>query len=291
MKRSKIKNILVIYKNSTYEKYALREGRYRLSAKILKQDLHTLKKLKKAHEAHLKTLSEVKKILKEKKVNFKIGSRRKIETVKGFDLIITVGGDGTFLRTSHHVSSELMLGVNSSPRASVGALLSTTLENFQEKLEQILLGNYKVKELTRLSIWLNEKKLPSPALNDILFANRCPAGTSRYLLKIDHQKEEQKSSGVWITTAAGSTAAIKAAGGTVLPHISKKIQFLVREPYQGSRKYRLIKGVLSPASKIELINHMMNAALYVDGMQSIYPLQFGNHITIKASPLPLRVVI
>ena len=55
----------------------------------------------------------------------------------------------------------------------------------------------------------------APILNDILFANLYPAAVTRYKIKYNGRQEVHKSSGVWISTATGSTAAISAAGGKV----------------------------------------------------------------------------
>lgn len=287
----KIKKALIVYKRSVYEKYILDEKHEHMTALYRKKHPST-RKILAAHVDHSKTLQKVKEELKKHGVKFKAERRKKIGPLKGYDLVITVGGDGTFLRTSHHVVDQLMIGVNSAPKASVGALCSITLNEFPKKLKLILDGKFKVRKFNRMEVRVNKKKLRTLALNDILYCNTCPAGTSRYIIKVGKQKEDHRSSGVWIATAAGSTAAIRAAGGKILPHFSQDLQYLVREPYQGTqKKYRLCRGTFKPGKKFELINQTMNAALYLDGMHSIHPLHYGDHITIANSKHPVSVIV
>lgn len=287
---SRFKNILVVYKPSTYQSYNLDRNASRVKALRLKGDVY-VKRLLWAHEQHRDTLELVKKTLREKGLSFALRQRKWVGHLTGYDLVVTVGGDGTFLRTSHAVTNQLMLGINSAPSISRGALCSITGHEFPEKLEEILAGHYKVKKLTRLQIAVNDKLVPIPALNDVLFANRCPAGTSRYSIRIGTREEHHTSSGVWVATASGSTAAIKAAGGKILQETSPKIQYFVREPYGGRHHYRLVQGMLGSKQTIEFASQMVTASLYIDGTQKIIPVGFGDRVVIGRSPVGLRCVV
>ncbi|MBI2981928.1 MAG: NAD(+)/NADH kinase, partial [Deltaproteobacteria bacterium] len=126
---------------------------------------------------------------------------------------------------------------------------------------------------------------------DILFTNRHPAGTTRYLLGVGRMREEQKSSGIWISPASGSTAAIGSAGGKALPIRSNKFQYVVREPYQPfEKRYRLLKGILNPNQEIRLLSMMDEAALFVDGPHRATSVSRGELITVRQSKQPIHVV-
>lgn len=291
MPSKKIKTVLIVYKRSIYQKYILDKKHGHMTT-LYNSGHPSTKKLLSEHRQHIKTFYKVKEELKNHGVKFKTEKRKKLGSLRKYDLVITVGGDGTFLRTSHHVVNQLVIGVNSAPKASVGALCSVTLNEFPKKIKNILEGRYKTKKLNRLEIKVNKKRLSQLALNDVLYCNTCPAGTSRYLIKIGKKKEDHRSSGLWVSTAAGSTAAIRAAGGKVLPHFSENFQYMVREPYQGThKKYLLPYGILKPGSKIELTNQTMKAALYIDGMQAVHPLHFGDHIILTNSHQPINVIL
>lgn len=272
-----IKKILIVCRPTSY-RYFKRPGR-----KIF------LQKISRAYKAHGAAVLRIKKIVGRTGIPFRM-TTGKLKGPMDSDLIITVGGDGTFLRTSHLVGSQMILGVNSYPALSVGALCSTTVDFFESKLKKILSGKFRIRKLNRLEIRINDMKFKIQALNDILYANRSPAGTSRYLIRIGAKSEEQKSSGVWVATAAGSTAAIYAAGGKKLPIQSKMIQYRVREPY-GRHRYKLACGIIPYGSSLYLCSLLKNAALYLDGMQGIVHLKEGDRVRIKNSSTPLKVII
>lgn len=238
------------------------------------------------HEASLK---QVLSVLKRLKVDYRVVSRSHRNSSSKGDLILTVGGDGTFLKASHWVTHERMLGINSAPNYSVGALCSITAKNFEEKIKDILKGESRVGQLQRLSIRVNGRLLREKALNDVLFANTCPAGTTRYRIFVDGREENQKSSGIWVASPSGSTSAIYAAGGKQLPRTSKKLQYLVREPFRGDGGKSLLHGFFR--KKIRLINKTLKSALYIDGTQFIHPLKFGDRIEISLSQNPLNVIL
>lgn len=276
-----INKILVIYKTSLYQKLGLKGRRPRFSTK----------RLVLAHKEHQKSLTLIRGELSKFKIPYKMVSRMRIGSLKGYDLVVTVGGDGTFFRASHQVDDQLMLGVNSSPSTSVGALCSITAKKFPKKIKSILRGKFHVSQLNRMQVIVNQRRIKVLAMNDVLLANNHPAGTSRYVIQVKRKREEQRSSGVWIATASGSTAAILAAGGKVLPALSKKIQFLVREPLGGKKTpYRCIKGILKPGAKIKLVNKRTDLSLFIDGLQAIYPLSYRDQVVICNAKKTLRVI-
>ena len=291
MSHRPIKKVFLVFKRSIFQKY-VQTGRHPGLISLHRRGHPLAKRLYNEHTTHSRTIEKIKEELKSRAIRFKSTTGHTIPGLGKYDLIITVGGDGTFLRASHQVTNQLVLGVNSSPQVSVGALCSVTLKEFPTKLRAILNERYRTKSLNRLEIRVNGKKLRHLALNDVLFCNTSPGGTSRYSIAVGNRKEEQRSSGVWISTSAGSTAAIRAAGGKRLPHFSKQIQYLVREPYRGrNAPYHIVRGTLPPGRTIKLVNQMLHAALYIDGLQAILKLHFGDRIEMKNSSCPLSVVI
>ena len=78
-------------------------------------------------------------------------------------------------------------------------------------------------------VTLDGVMLPEAALNDVLIAHQHPAATSRYLVRLGRISETHRSSGLWVSTPAGSTAGIRSSGGAVLPLRSRRLQFRARE--------------------------------------------------------------
>jgi NAD+ kinase len=125
----------------------------------------------------------------------------------------------------------------------------------------------------------------------VLYTHRNPAMTAKYFVSFRGRVEEQKSSGIWVGPAAGSTAAIHSAGGKRLPARSKLIQFVVREPYfPQDDHYVWNHGFVKPGEAVEVWNKMKDAALYVDGPRAVVPLDVGERVRFDLSPEPLTVL-
>lgn len=293
MPKNKINRILIVYKKSSYQVHALSKKNSRY-LKLLKEKSIVTRRSKTSHEIHLETIESIKSSLHKLQIPFDIRLRYNLSAISGYDLVITIGGDGTFLETSHYLQDGYLMGVNSVPFESIGYYCKSNAENFLEKLFRFIEGKAKIQTLNRLGFTiqgLTKEKISGPlALNDILFANKNPAGTTRYLLKVGHVTEEQKSSGVWIAPAPGSTAAIHSAGGQVLPISSDKFQYCVREPYEPRGKYQLKNGILAPGAHVEITSTMDDGRLYVDGPHIWYKILRGSRVVIQPSRNPIRAI-
>src|SRR6185295_10984691 len=139
----------------------------------------------------------------------------------------------------------------------------------------------------RMSVAINGKPVREQAFNDVLIAHKNPAAMTRYRLTIGASAEQQRSSGLWISTAAGSTAGIRSAGGRRMPIASPRLQYLVREPYTWpQRRYRLARGF---TSRIALQTLTVNMGLWIDGSRVRYDLALGDRVELHIGP-PLLVL-
>lgn len=271
------------------------------AAQLAQQGDVTARRLIRADAEHQRTIETVRRALKQRHIAFTEASLAKLNAklkrqLAAADLVITIGGDGTALGTSHYVRHGLLLGVNSAPGDSVGHFCSTTRADFAARLDAILSSRWKPVELTRLAVSLDERPLPELALNDVLITHACPAATTRYLIQLDQREEEQRSSGIWIATAAGSTAGIHSAGGREMPLRSARIQYLVRELYRevhgGHRRdYKLARGFFGPAESLTIASKMPAGWLYVDGARTAYRFPFGARATLKAAESKLKLFL
>src|SRR5688572_16880380 len=111
----RIQTALVVFKKSAWDQHmAKRDGRIR--------DAATRRALMRSHADNLAAIATVKEALDRAKIRFRITSRTDLHPARPAsepDLFISVGGDGTFLETSHQVRRGRILGVNSSPEHSV----------------------------------------------------------------------------------------------------------------------------------------------------------------------------
>jgi len=244
------KNILVIHKKSVYRlNFLERKGYLHKLEPVFKNEL---RRFKQAHVDHYKTIKQVQDVLAAYDIKYVEHYRGQKIDYAPFDLIITVGGDGTFLETAQNVNkNQVLVGVNSSLRFSVGSFCIANSENFEQVVRLIFSDHFKTVSLHRLRLKFSDQSKPVDALNDILVSHKNPAVLCRYYLRIRGAKEEQRSSGVWISTPAGSSGAIKSAGGKVLSQFERQIQYMPRELYATKkRKYHFKGAVLNPRETI-----------------------------------------
>jgi NAD+ kinase len=230
------------------------------------------------------------------KADFYEGSRARIEGT--YDLVVTVGGDGTVLGASHQLGADVpLLGVNSAPASSVGFFCAAKKGAVLAPLSAALAGKLRGVVLSRMRVELNDAVVHNRVLNEALLCHASPAATSRYILRIvgdgATQEEEQKSSGIWIGPAAGSTAAQRSAGGRVLPLTSKKLQFVVREPYHGDGDgvaQRLFLGLIDEDQRLEVWSKMRTARLFLDGHHDEREVGIGDRVVFRRSDETLTIL-
>lgn len=206
-----------------------------------------------------------------------------------FDLVLTVGGDGTLLSVAQYLKKVPAIALNSAPKDSVGALAAVKVDSVADYLSDIFAGRAVPKQITRVGVWLNGETVGRPALNEVLYAHTAPAATTRFALKPPGARtfEEQKNSGLWVATATGSTGAIGSAGGKLCDPLSDSLQYLVREPYVEGAPYRHTRGFLTPRQKLRVESRMPLSALYFDGWSMTMPVRFGAHVDFGTHPAPL----
>jgi NAD+ kinase len=290
MSRARTKRVALVVKRSAYDR-AMDFPDDRLHDLIASGD-PTVAYVKSAHDDHIATAAEVKKSLLGENVEVtRIRKRREPFDAAKFDLVIIVGGDGTLLRASHSVGKTPVLGINSAPRYSVGFFCGARSGDVAESIHAALRGKLARVSLTRMQVKLNGEIVDSRVLNDALLCHQSPAATSRYILEFDDIVEEQKSSGLWIGPAAGSTAAQRSAGGKVLPLSSKNLQLVVREAYTpDGKRYRLWRTLVKPGSALTVRSKSRQMRLYIDGPDSMTRITLGDVVELSHGPEPLTLL-
>jgi NAD+ kinase len=99
----------------------------------------------------------------------------------------------------------------------------------------------------------------------------------------------QKSSGLWVATPAGSTAAIRSAGGAVLPLDPPRLQFRVRELIPGSTDGLPVLGAVIDET-LSITTHVLESQLVLDGGHRRLALGLGDVVAVRLSARPLRWV-
>ncbi|KAL6554356.1 hypothetical protein OROMI_020029 [Orobanche minor] len=264
--------------------------------------------------AHRNAINFCQNILEKKVIDWKAVFRSDLsKPIRDVDLIVTAGGDGTLLQASHLVDDSIpVLGVNSDPTRpeevaelseefdatrSTGYLCAATVDNFEHILDGILENRSEPSKLTRMAISVNSKRISTLALNDILLAHPCPATVSRFSFRIERNGEpfsslqHSRSSGLRVSTAAGSTAAIHSAGGSIMPILSNDLQYMVREPISSGTTTHLMHGFVKSTETMVIVWFCGKGLLYIDGSHVVHSVQLGDTIEVSCVAPPLKVYL
>ncbi|MBI2093882.1 MAG: NAD(+)/NADH kinase [Candidatus Omnitrophica bacterium] len=287
----KRKRVLVVYKKDAYQQYVQEQQDPHL-VRLLKRGHPDLRDMQRAHDVHEQALSTVVHALRQLPVDFDLACRVDLRVHRRYHLIVTVGGDGTFLQAARSASNTPILGVNSDPSRSEAVFSAATKNTFPALCRLSMKGCLPEVQLYRLQLRLNGRWLPHRAVNDVLIVHDDPATMSRYRIQIGSLKELQKSSGVWVSTAAGSSSAVRAAGGYLLPWHAKKFQYRPRELYEGRlSRARLRGGVLSSAQRVKIHWLMRRGSIFIDGPHLRIPLRFADEVELRLSlSEPVRLI-
>jgi len=282
--------LLVIRKNSTLD----RQGAF-IKMKVQEGWIakENLLRLEKAHDDHYRTLDQLTNALSRAGLPFiQVDRDAPWPDLTSIQYVITVGGDGTVLEASHHIENQKvgLIGVKSSP-SSVGHLCCVAenqINNLIAGLEKNALKFIDVSRLRASVTSVVEKKSfdTRTVLNDFLYAAANPAETTRYKISKGSVSEIHKSSGIWISTAAGSTAAISAAGGSRYPITESRYQFVIRELFSATPgAFQLTGGLFHPSQEVlELENLVEHGILALDGHHGMIQLGYGDKVRFIEGP-------
>ncbi len=178
---------LVVYKKSYYELYGYtqRAGRF---AALQGHRQAIIEAMQRSHEENQRTLVAVQAAFEAVGMPYDCLYRGELTSVAGYDLVLSVGGDGTFLEVARHAPDLPILGVNSDPERSTAFFCAADRSTIHAHLEALLAKKVGEVRLARMQVTLNDRLLPYYALNDLLSRAREPGRNDiLYLTAWDHQ--------------------------------------------------------------------------------------------------------
>ena len=138
------------------------------------------------------------------------------EAYRQADQVLTIGGDGTLLRTGHACIryGKPVLGVN---LGRTGFLATCEVEEMPEKLHRLAAGEYTLVERGLLVASAVDADWQTEAINDIVIFGNTRMHPMDYSVYCDGSfVSSYRSDGLILATPTGSTAYSFSAGGPVL---------------------------------------------------------------------------
>ena len=210
------------------------------------------------------------------------------ELTAGLDVAVSLGGDGTMLRTVDLVADDgvPVIGVN---LGTLGYLTEVDPANALVALKRFLAGSYAISERMRLAVRVDTGSSHEswPALNEAVLGKTPTGQIANVEVSVDGELfTTYHADGVIVATPTGSTAYAWSAGGPIIsPDHSAMLITPVAPHMLFDRSL-----VLPPQAcvRLEVVGDR-DAALSIDG-RAAGILEEGDAITCTAATNPARIV-
>jgi NAD kinase len=302
--------LILVTRKTQLEELIERHGTREQAAFLLRQRGQSLDDLADAHARYTTALSQLQAAIpsslrsqlveRQFLPNFLFGPN---------DLIVTLGQDGLVVNTAKYLSEQPIIAFNPDPSRIDGVLVPFQMKDAADAIDAAINGVLDRKEVTMARATLDDGQTLD-AVND-LFVGISGHASARYRLEFGDYAEEHSSSGVIISTGAGSTgwyrSIVTGAFGVSASIMNnetlaemknsyrfeidaRELRFSVREPFVSQTSgAELVYGKIEAGQPLEIISRMpQRGILFSDGMESDY-LKFDNGMRATITIAPRRV--
>jgi NAD kinase len=223
------------------------------------------------------------------------------------NLILVIGQDGLVANTAKYAKGLPIIAVNPDKDRYDGVLLPFDRDNFIYAVERVVTDHFQAKTMRFAEARLNDGQRLL-AFND-LFIGISSHVSARYKITYNNKVEEQSSSGLIVSTKAGSTGWMSSIFNMAygVTHLFEKnltakrpklkndeLLFAVREPFQSIRtRTTITAGILREQSRLTIESLMpSNGIIFSDGIETDF-LKFnsGSTATIGLSAETASLVV
>ncbi|MFH1086866.1 MAG: NAD(+)/NADH kinase [Chloroflexota bacterium] len=207
----------------------------------------------------------------------------------GLEFIITLGGDGTIVRTVRAVAGYdvAILGVN---LGRLGFLAEAEPERLEAAIGRLLAGDYIIEQrmMAHVQLWRGEVVLlETDAINDVVVARGVASRVVHVSVEVDgHHVMTPAADGVIVSTPTGSTAYCLAAGG---PIVAPDLPCFTITPI--AAHLGIAHAIVIPSQRCLCLRLVRGkgAMLTVDGQIDV-PLELGDRVCHSASHATAKFV-
>lgn len=206
------------------------------------------------------------------------------DSYKSCDLLICLGGDGTFLSAAHHESAKNLpiTGVN---LGSVGFLHEIDVDRMDRAVKLLVNRDFTIEQRALLASSCYDTGghciVFEEALNDVVLARANIVKSIDVGLEIDGERVENlPGDGVIISTPTGSTAYSLSAGGPII-HPTADVMLITPICPHTLQNRSYVIGFKSEIS-LRLISNQGGAILSVDGRVG-HEMTTGSRVTVGLS--------
>ncbi|MFA5585481.1 MAG: NAD(+)/NADH kinase [Saccharofermentanales bacterium] len=214
-----------------------------------------------------------------------------IGSYEGCQIMICLGGDGTFLAAVHHPSARGLpkIGVN---LGSVGFLQEIDTDRMEEALALLVEGRYEIEERALLHSACFDKGGhlldEDEAFNDVVIGHGSRAKSIVLGLEVDGIRvQDIPGDGVIVSTPSGSTAYSLSAGG---PIVHPSAEVILITPICAHTLFNRSYVIGSDAHiSLRLLSNQEAAFLTVDGRGG-YEMPTGSRLVVKTADRKVQYI-
>ena len=212
------------------------------------------------------------------------------ELDKSFDLLISIGGDGTILKAITFVKdlSIPIVGVNTG---RLGFLAKIQIENIELVIEEIILKNYSISERTLIEVSTSETNQQLSKLNFALNEITLSRKNTTSMISIDTKLDNKHLNSYWadgliISTPTGSTGYSLSCGG---PIIMPEAENLIINPI-APHNLNARPLIISDSTEIKIKVNGREDEFLISLDSRITTLSNSNEVVIKKSPFKIKMI-
>ena len=221
--------------------------------------------------------------------------------------VVVVGQDGLVANTAKYVGDVPIVGVNPDPARFDGVLLPFRIDRARAAVSRILNGQAKTRSVTLAEVTLHDGQ-SMLAFNDLFIGVKSHV-SARYQIRLGENAESQSSSGVLVSTGAGSTgwmssvfnmaAGVASSLGMTAPPKPRSLEWddprllwVVREPFiSRTSSASLVAGHLEEGTQLELQSMTpTGGVIFSDGIEEDF-LEFNSGTIARIGVAPHRATL
>ncbi len=203
------------------------------------------------------------------------------------DVVISVGGDGTFLNAARYVGNKEIpiIGINTG---RLGFIANNSPFEIDDILDDIYTGNFTIENRCVLQLVCNNTNIQKPyALNEIAILKRDDASMLSIETHVDHSYlSTYQSDGLIICTPTGSTAYSLSVGGPIIEPNSQTLLITPIAPHSLNVRPFVIRDNVEVQLQIKSRSH--NFLVSIDGVS--YPFSEKTTLRIKKADHTVKII-
>jgi hypothetical protein len=224
------------------------------------------------------------------------------------ELVVAVGQDGLVANTAKYARARPIVGVNPEPSRYDGVLLPFDSHSAAPTVAAVLGGTAPIRAVSMAGVRLQDGQ-SLLAFNDFFIGARSHV-SARYRITTGGREEVQSSSGVLVSTGAGSTGWLSSvfnmASGVAaftgarmatpkpLPWEARELRWVVREPFASrATGATIVAGRLGEGERLELESQMpVHGVIFSDGIeQDFLNFNSGAIASVGLSDVSAQLVV